>query len=740
MSFPSVQLSRAALLIAASFVISGSAARTAAAQTRPDVQATRVTTSPVIDGVLDDVAWQEAPVETGAWLSYNPLYGDTIPQHTTVWIAFDADAIYFAFKCDDPEPSGIKTSITRRDNIWQDDWVGLSLDALGTGQVAYHMMVNPSGVQLDMLNSVAGGEDEAPDWIWESAGRRTDTGYTAEIRLPLQSIRFAGGVNTRMGVLFWRRVSRLGVSVSSPALAPGVWVFERHASLHFDDLTPRLVRELLPSATYSQAQIRNTPSEWGDTDGTANFGFGAKWGVTPTITLDATVNPDFSQVESDAFQVEVNQRFPVFFSEKRPFFMEGAGVFALAGQGGDNSLRTAVHTRRIVDPIFGAKLTGSTGRFTFATLSAIDEAAGREVPPGSPDSGKARIVNIGRAQFSLGPSNYVGALVTDTQFAGGYNRVAGTDLSWRVTPTQRIEGFAMVSRTRESHTPDVRSGASAQLGYNYSTEAWGVSGAAEHYDTGFHMATSFINRVGITGGWAYVERNFYPDKVRYPWVRRASLFSFTQGGRDRLSGGGNEVLQLAGVRFNFSRQGFFRVDRSFGFEHWQGQRFDRGRWRSFGEVQLYRWLRLNGEISSGLSVFYDPVDPFQGRSLGFEAGVTLQPNGQLSQELDYERVDFRRESTNERVFDIDIINSKTTYQFTRALAARALVRYDSSRRQVLTDFLGSYEPRPGTVVYIGYGSLLERRGFVDGEWIPREGTYHTTRRGLFFKASYLYRF
>lgn len=711
-----------------------------AAQTRPEVRATRLSTAPVIDGRLDDAAWQEAPVETGEWLSYNPLYGDTIPQQTTVWIAFDADAIYFAFKCDDPDPSGIKTSVTRRDNIWQDDWVGLSLDALGTGQLSYHMMVNPNGVQLDMLNSVAGDEDDAPDWIWESAARLTEEGYTAEIRLPLQSIRFAGGSNTRMGILFWRRVSRLGVSASSPALAPGVWVFERHASLRFDEIAPRLVRELLPSATYSQAQIRNTPSEWEDADGTGNVGFGAKWGITSTITLDATVNPDFSQVESDAFQVEVNQRFPVFFSEKRPFFMEGAGVFALAGQGDDNSLRTAVHTRHIVDPIFGAKLTGSAGRFTFATLSAIDEAAGREVPVDSPDSGSNRIVNVGRAQFSLGPSNYVGAIVTDTQFGGGYNRVAGTDVSWRVTPTQRIQGFAMLSRTREPHTTAVSSGVGAQLGYNFSTQAWGVFGAAEHYDTDFHMATSFINRVGISGGWAFVERNFYPDKARYPWARRASFFSFTQGGRDRLSGGGNELVEVAGVRFNFTRQGFLRVDRSFGFEHWQGQRFDRGRWRSFGEVQLYRWLALNGELSSGLAVFYDLEDPFQGRSMEYEAGVTLQPNGQLSQELDYERVDFKRDATNERVFDLDILNSKTTYQFTRALAARALLRYDSSRRQVLTDFLGSYEPRPGTVVYIGYGSLLERRDFVDRQWVPLEGIYRTTRRGLFFKASYLYRF
>lgn len=185
------------------------------------------------------------------------------------------------------------------------------------------MLVNPSGVQLDALNSAAGGEDTSPDSLWDSAGRLTESGYQVELRLPLQSIRFKGGNDIRMGVLFWRRVSRLGVSVSWPALAPGVWVFERHASLAFEDLQPRLAREILPSATYGRTSTEDTPLGW-----TAvsrwDAGFSGKVGLTSTITLDATVNPDFSQIESDAFQVEVHQRFPVFFGEKRPFFMEGA--------------------------------------------------------------------------------------------------------------------------------------------------------------------------------------------------------------------------------------------------------------------------------------------------------------------------------------------------------------------------------------------------------------------------------
>jgi hypothetical protein len=720
----------------------------AGAQTlpRPEVQAHRALRAPVIDGVLDDDEWRQSPVATGDWLSYNPLHGDRVAQQTTVWVSYDTSSLYFAFRCDDPDPSGIKTSVTRRDNIWQDDWIGLSLDALATGQLSYHMLVNPSGVQLDMLNSVAGSEDTAPDWIWDSAGRVTATGYTVEVRLPLQSIRFKGGSGARMGILFWRRVSRLGVSVSWPPLSPGVWVFERHASLVFDELQPRLPRELLPSVTYGRTELRESPTRWAAADDRADAGFSAKVGVASTVTLDATVNPDFSQVESDAFQVEVNQRFPVFFGEKRPFFMEGAGIFALAGAGGDSSLRSAVHTRRIIDPSFGAKLTGSAGRVTFGTLSAIDDATGSASVSG-PDDERDRLFNIARAQYSLGPSNYVGALATDASFAGGYNRVIGADLNWRIGSTQRISAFALASRSRARRDStgsdtgaapkEAGSGVGAQINYAYETQRWIALGSAEHYDSNFEMATAFINRVGITSGWAFVDRSFYPDKARYPWIRRFSVLSFTQGGKDRPAGG-NDLLEVFGVRFNFTRQGFLRVDRAFGFEHWQGKRFTRGRIRTFGSIQLFRWLFAEWNSSAGRAVYYD-ADPFEGRSRETRVSFTLQPNGRLSQSLGYNQVVFNRAATGARVFSVDVVNAKTTYQFTRAFSIRGIAQYDSSRHQILTDLLSSYEPQPGTVVYGGYGSLLERRDFVDGGWVTGGGTFGTSRRGLFFKASYLYR-
>jgi hypothetical protein len=277
------------------------------------------------------------------------------------------------------------------------------------------------------------------------------------------------------------------------------------------------------------------------------------------------------------------------------------------------------------------------------------------------------------------------------------------------------------------------------VNYNASTRRLNVAGQIEHYDRGFVMDTAFLNRTGFTVGWGFVDYSFYPDKTKYPWLRRIRPFTFTQGGQDRV-GDGSELLNVTGVRFHFTRQGFFRIDRFFGHEPWLGERFDIGRWRMMGEVQLFRWLGLNAYWHSGHSIFYDDVDPFGGDETRFNVSLNLQPTGRLLQSVAYTRVTFDRLDGGDRAYDVDIVNTKTSYQFTRAFSLRAIAQYDSSQYRVLTDFLSSYELKPGTVVYAGYGSLYERRDFRDEEWILGEGGYRASRRGLFFKASYLHRF
>jgi hypothetical protein len=702
----------------------------------------RAAAPPIIDGTLDDAVWQGPELHTGAWGSYNPLHGETIPQQTHVWVAYDDRYLYFAFRCDDPDAGQIKTSVTRRDNIWSDDWVGLSLDALGTGQVAYHMMVNPSGVQLDMLQTNSGGEDPSPDWVWDSAGRVGRDGYTVEIRLPLQSIRFKGGDVARMGVLFWRRVSRTGYSVSWPALKPNEWVFQHHAPLVFDQLRGRTTREAIPSVTYAGTKERATPSAWGAFDDTTSVGLSGKFGITSTVTADATVNPDFSQVESDAFQVEVNQRFPVFFSEKRPFFMEGAGLFNLAGVGeSDGNMISSVHTRRIIDPIVGGKVTGSLGGTTFGVLTAVDQAAGRDREAGDPLDGHDKVFTIGRAQMSLSPGSYAGAILSTTAQGPAANVVAGADVSLRKRGSSlQMTGMALYSSSTAADGRHTEGAATLWSG-GMSTRRFDAFGQVEHYDRDFQMDSAFYNRTGFTSGWGFGALSFYPSaKGPFAWVKRVVPFAFWQGGQDRVQGG-SDLLALEGVRILMSRQGFFRVDWSDGHEPWLGARFKRGRARAFGSAQVFKWLRAGGTIYSGYATYYDEVEPFQGRSRGVSAYGTIQPNARLSEEFEWQRVDFNRADTGADVYDVTIVNSKTTYQFTRRVFARLIAQHDTSSQRLLFDALGSYELRPGTVFFAGYGALRERREFVDGEWRTNaDSPMRESRRGLFIKASYLYRF
>ena len=182
----------------------------ASAEDRARLEPRRVATPPTIDGRLDDEAWQGATLPLTEWLTYNPLNGEKMAQHTEVRAAYDDRYLYFAFHCVDPEPGKVRSTISRRDNMFNDDWVGLSLDSVGNGQSSYDLFINPAGVQGDILTTPSAGENSAPDFVWDSAGQRTAEGYDVEIRIPLTTIRFKSGADVKMGILFWRRVSRLG--------------------------------------------------------------------------------------------------------------------------------------------------------------------------------------------------------------------------------------------------------------------------------------------------------------------------------------------------------------------------------------------------------------------------------------------------------------------------------------------------------------------------------------------------
>ena len=718
------------------------------AQNRQEFAIARAAQPPKIDGVLDDEVWKQDPLPLGEWVSYNPLRGGKISAdlRTEVRIAYDDRNIYFAFHCFDNEPDKIRTTISRRDTAFNDDWIALSLDSAGTGQTAYHLFVNPSGSQMDALNTSASGEQFDADLVWYSVAKITDDGYVVEMQVPLQTLRFSGGDNVRMGILFFRKISRMGVSYSWPDMPPGQWVFDRPAHLLFSHLTQPQLAELLPSITYGINQTRATADRWNPADGNTSLGASGKFGITSNITLDGTINPDFSQVESDSFQIEVNQRFPLFFSEKRPFFMEGMGLFNIAGTGGDGNMRTAVHTRRIVNPFWGTKLTGTAGKTTFGLLNAADESpqdAGNEDPGNRGDSiaNRNKFFTIGRATYALRRSDYIGAIVTDTEHAGRHNRVVGGDLSIKFSAPQQLSATFLLSQTGIGSAGDTH-GAGAQVSYSYQTRRFSWANQVEHYGRQFQMDTAFYNRTGFTSGWSFGEVNFYPKEGSNFWLQRVHPFYWTKLGRDEVQNGNEDFLNT-GIRFNFTRQGYAEISHTQGHEPWIGQRFMKGHdAQFFGQVQILRWLNVNAGFGAGPDIFYDPVNPFQGQSSNGSFGFTLQPNRNFSQNVDVTMVRFDRESTGERVFNVDIVNLRTTYQFDKHFLVRLLEQFDSSSHRLLTDLLASYELVPGTVFHAGYGSLYEKRAAQPGALVPADFGEHylTVNRGLFFKASYLYRF
>jgi hypothetical protein len=710
-----------------------------------DISIQRVTAAPKIDGILDDEAWKVAPLTMapGEWVSYQPVRGDKMPEdyRTEVRITYDDRNVYFAFHCFDNEPAKIRTNVSRRDSSFNDDWIALSLDSAGTGQSAYHLFSNPSGSQMDAINSSASGEQFDADVVWYSVAKTTSDGYVVEIQVPLQTLRFTGGDQVRMGLVLLRKVSRIGVSYAWPEMLPGQWVFDRPSHIVFSNLKPRRLVELLPSVTYGVRQEREvTSTNWGDAENDAHVGASGKFGITSGVTLDATVNPDFSQVESDAFQIQVNQRFPIFFSEKRPFFMEGMGLFNIAR---GNNMRTAVHTRRIVDPMFGAKLTGTLGKTTFGVLNALDDHPGDVGDRGDEFADRNKLFTVGRATYALRRSDYIGGIVTQTTHKGRNNFATGADFIIRPSSAQMVAGMFLTTRTSDG-TRDTQ-GNATQLTYEFETRRFQSTVQGEHYDRDFQMDTAFYLRTGFSGVWTYQQVNFHPRSGKNFWLQRISPFVFAKAGRDRIQNGDENFLNT-GVRFNFTRQGNFEIATSRGKEAWQGQEFKIGSdIFMFAGIQAVRWLNVYGGGGIGPGIYYDEVDPFQGRSLFSFFGFTLQPNQHITQSIEGNVSWLERKSTGERIYDVTVLNSKTTYQFDKHFLVRFLAQYDSSEHRLLTDFLASYEFVPGTVVHAGYGSLYERgpsEGIANDANRPvrLEENYRATNRGLFFKASYLRRF
>jgi hypothetical protein len=706
-----------------------------------DLKPVLAKTPPKIDGVLDDEVWQSGQIIDDVFITYNPLYGETLPQKTAVYLAYDPDNLYFAFYCYDTEPEKIKTSITKRDNNWNDDWVGFAIDTCGSRQFGYECFINPDGIQSDGYISSSSGEDMSPDYIFDSAGKIVKDGYIVEIRFPLKNFRFTSGKDVEMNIIFWRWISRLGTSGSWPEIKPGHGFMNFMGKIVYGELKNQLLLEVLPSVTYGSIWDRQTPDKWSTADDNLDFGLTMKYGITSTITSDFTYNPDFSQVESDSFQILANQRYPIFYSEKRPFFMEAGNLFSIAGS--DNNISTVFHTRYIVDPEWGLRVSGESGNFAFGILGAGDEWPGRDYGEGedpNPNLGDNELYLGGRIKYSFDKSNYIGALFTSTDYAKGYNRVAGGDFRWRIDGFE-VSGNFLQSAAKNRETLDKSDGSAWSLYINYSSKPFFADISYDHMGRDFRMDTASYQRGDIDQVSATISPSFYMENENLAWIKRINPFFYGYYTHDLITGE-DDYFWVLDIRTYFTKQAYFEVNYRGFSEFWNGKQLSGHAFNTQGQIQWTNWFYLYLYLKVGDGSYYDSENPSVGNIVYFDGETTIQPNENFTQDFEYSYIRMTSKVDDSEMYSEAILRSKSTYQFDKHLFLRAILQYDSYTEMLLTDLLLSYQLNPQTVFHLGYGSLHENRTWKDDKWMDANelAQYYQTRQSIFLKGSYQIKF
>ncbi len=691
----------------------------------------RTESPPVIDGILDDPTWQTASSVSG-FKTWRPDFGADMIGDTRVFAAYDAENLYFAFRCYDPEPAAIKTSVSNRDNIMSDDWIAINLDSFNDQQSLYVLYANPAGIQGD-TRYAGGHEDHDFDLVWFSDGQIDEEGYVVEIRLPLSSIRYADGDSVFMGVIFERMVSRRREGGTYPPLDPeqGESWLTQTMPMVYTDLQSQTLLEILPATTYAYVQDHEAGA-FRTTQDDPEVSLTAKYGLTSELVLDGTVNPDFSQVEADAGQVDVNLRYDLFFPEKRPFFLEGRAHFGIGGTGvsGLDPIQSIVHTRNIVNPITGVRLTGKLSeKDMIAAIYAADE-----ISPFGPDGNTEYAhVPIVRYKRVLRDDSYIGGIYTARLFGDHMNVVGGVDGLMRLTESSTIGYHGLVSHSSEDmRTPDV-GGHAVGVSYANATRDIDYSIAGKSVSENFDAATGYITRTGIAFLSGMLRPKFYPSSSI---LQRVDVELFSGQTRDDIYDMWETSNSISLRNYLLNRM-TLSARYSYSTEVFLGERFNTGGLMLTAGGRISNQLAVSAHYSRSDAIYY-AADPYQGTSELLTASATAQPTDNFQAVASYVRVDFRGDDTNVNDYVYGIYRGKLTYQLSRYLFFRTIVEYNDFRDDLLTDFLASFTYIPGTVFHVGYGSLFDKTRWETGRYVP-SGDFLQIRRQLFVKGSYLWR-
>jgi hypothetical protein len=688
---------------------------------------------PVIDGKLDDAIWSECPTVTD-FKTFAPDFGRDASEKSIGYMAYDSENLYFAFHCFDREPEKIKSVVSSRDNVRSDDWVCINLDSFNDHQSLYAFYVNPDGIQMDS-RFAAGREDFSVDIVWYSSGQLTPDGYTIEIQIPLRSIRYSETNPVEMSIFFERYITRYSEHSSYPALDPakGMNFLTQMTPLLYPDVKHFSLFELLPAGTYS-SKYKLKSGTLGLDERKGEVSLTAKYGITSDLILDGTINPDFSQVEADAGQVDVNLRYALYYPEKRPFFLEGSEIYNLAAtqMSAIDPIVSVVHTRMMVNPLVGAKLSGKIdARNTIASLYVLDE-----IPPDEQAAlGKASHFPILRYKRSLTQDSYLGAIYAGRELRDHFSRVLGVDGMLRVTPASLFQFNGLYSSSKEDAASSQRTGHSVGASYTFNDRDIDYSLSANDISEDFSAEAGYVTRTGITGFAGLIRPKLYPQGGMF---QRISLEVVSAQTRDKFAKMWETYNYLA-VRPAFLGSLNATVLYAYATEIFSGQRFEVGGFQASLSGLVTKQVRVMLSYRNGKSIYYSAT-PYQGRASRLSATTVYQPTANIEANLSFIYSDFYRASDSERIYEYPISRAKITYQLNRYLFFRGVVEYNKYRRRMLTDFLASFTYIPGTVAHFGYGSLYERI-----EWDQSQGRYVSadrfleSQRGFFFKMSYLWR-
>ena len=735
---------------------------------RVNVSPSRTDTPPTIDGRLDDMVWQTAARITN-FVQSQPQDGAPASEASDVYIAYDSSNIYLAFHAHYEDPSIMRSNRSDRDQAGRsDDIFSVYFDPFSDQQRAYVFSVNGYGVQDDSVlgsrSSGGGGGrrggggfrgggggvprgDSSWDTLFTSGGQIVDDGFTAELAIPFKSLRYpTRGTDTahNWGFQIVRRIRDKDETVVWSPVSRDIAGFLPQMGVLSGMTGLSTSRNLEFQPTFTGVQFGTLNTETGRVvsgDPKPEGGINVKYGVTSNLTADFTLNPDFSQIESDRPQVEVNQRFALYFPELRPFFLEGAEIFNIPGP------FTTVHTRTIVDPLYGAKLTGKAGKTTIGVLYTNDQAPGNVSDSLDPAFEQSAQTFVGRVRYDLYAESYIGAIVTDRQFLNSHSRLAGVDSNFRVGNTHSLGIRAMGTDHRDQEGSN-KNGYFLDVFMRKNGRNLSYTAATYQLSPDFKTDVGFVRRT---------DQRFTFGNISYQWWPQNWLISWGPNARYSRNNSFEGVLEdeqrQVGLNFNFAKNIGANIDVTRELERFADIDFFKTRLNMFARVNTSQRLSIGGGGNWGDQVYFDWNNPFLGRDNNVFMFINFRPVSRFQSQININTSRFtdsmglfvpgtNKGSANDNgeVFNVKILRAQSTYQFTERLLFRNIAEINTFDETLAFNFLLTYRVNSGTAFYIGYDDRYQQREqFHDHEIFPGAG-YQQTNRAIFTKLQYLFRF